>query len=233
MTSQTRRSENLGPITAVLFDLDDTLIDTARALERLDRYWYRTLPKGRRPANEDGFIDAMFENTPLPGVGLAGIYGRMLEIWPGCFPDVSSAVDAHNRMMPGMIALELSVESMLVDLRAWQVPVGVVTNGFTQTQWSKIRSAGIDRLVKGVVVSEEFGAWKPDPRIFLYALELIGASASETLFVGDNPDADIGGAYGVGMRTAWLRHGRTWGIGSYSPDHILDDVRDVQALVSR
>ena len=78
---------------------------------------------------------------------------------------------------------------------------------------------------------QEFGAHKPDSSIFEHALELIGAHASETLFVGDNPVADICGARGVGMRTAWLHHGRNWPVEDYRPDHQLDAVWEAPRLL--
>ena len=98
-------------------------------------------------------------------------------------------------------------------------------------QWAKVRNTGVADLVDAVVVSEEFGVNKPDPAIFNHALNLIGASPSETLFVGDNTVADIGGAIGVGMRTAWMSHGRSWEIDRYSPDHVVENVWDVRPLL--
>ena len=172
----------------------------------------------------------MFEPYPEP-LSLTDVYERMLDIWHGCFPSVEAAVEAHAAAMPDMVALDPRTEAMLRDLRSARVPVGVVTNGGGFEQRAKVRSTGVDGLVDAVVVSGEFGASKPDPAIFERALSLIGADASETLFVGDNPSADIGGAKGVGMRAAWMRHGREWRIAAYSPDYAVQSVLEIPPLL--
>ena len=172
----------------------------------------------------------MFEPLPEP-FSLRDFYTRMLEIWPGCFDSVESAIAAHSEVVPSAVSVDPRTEAMLRDLRSADVPVGVVTNGPTEMQWAKVRNTGVADLVEAVVVSEEFGVNKPDPAIFEHALSLIGASPSETLFVGDNPEADIGGASGVGMRTAWMSHGRSWKIAPYRPTHVIEHVWDVRPLL--
>ena len=127
--------------------------------------------------------------------------------------------------------LDARTESLLRDLREAGFPIGVVTNGPTELQWDKLRTNGVAELVDAAVVSQEFGVNKPDPSIFRHALGLIGAKPSETIFVGDNTVADIGGAHAVGMRTAWIRHGREWGIAAYHPTHMLDAVWEVREVV--
>ena len=218
--------ERSSPIRAALFDFDDTLVDTTEALVRLDKYWYRTLPRENRPETEEEFIARMFEPHPLL-LGLRDAYIRMLDIWPGCFPDVDSALRAHNEAEAKMVSLDPRTEAMLLDLKSARVPLGVVTNGPTELQWAKVRNTGVADLVDAVVVSGEFGVNKPHRSIFIHALDRIGAMPSETLFVGDNPEADIVGARGVGMRTAWMSHGRSWHIASHRPTYIIDHVWDV------
>ena len=225
MTSQTPQ-----PIRAALFDFDDTLVDTTDALIRLDKHWYGTLPRQNRPATEEEFLARMFEPLPEP-FSLWDFYARMLDIWPGCFDSVESAIDAHSQVVPNAVSLDQKTETMLRDLKSAGVPVGVVTNGPIEMQWAKVRNTGVADLVDAVVVSEEFGVNKPHPSIFNHALSLIGASPSETLFVGDNQEADIGGASGVGMRTAWMSHGRTWEIASYRPTHVIEHVWDARLLL--
>ena len=127
--------------------------------------------------------------------------------------------------------LDARTETLLRDLKDAGYPVGVVTNGPTEGQWDKLQRTGVAGLVDAAVVSQEFGANKPDPSIFRHALALIGAQASETIFVGDNAVADIGGAHSVGMRTAWIRHGSEWNIAAYHPTHILDAVWEVRGVV--
>ena len=219
------------PIRAVLFDFDDTLVDTTEVLTRLDRHWYRTLPRQNRPATEEEFIARMFEPTPEP-FNLRDYYVRMLEeIWPGCFESVDAALEAHAEAVPNAVSLHQKTRELLGDLRRAGVSVGVVTNGPTDMQWGKVRNAGVADLVDAVVVSEEFGVNKPHPAIFNHALSLIGAMPSDTLFVGDNQVADIGGANGVGMRTAWMSHGRSWAIDAYHPTHVIEHVWDVRPLL--
>ncbi len=223
-------SENARPYRAVLFDFDDTLVDTRDALTKLCRHYYVTRPSDNRPPTEEEYIDGL-QLTNSEELSLWDFYVRMLEIWPGCFESVETALEVHSLAVPDAVSIDQRTESMLVDLRAAGIPVGVVTNGPTQMQWAKVRNTGVADLVGAVVVSEEFGVNKPDPAIFRHALRLIGACPAETLFVGDNTVADIGGASGVGMQTAWMSHSRSWQIDSYSPDHVVENVWDVRPLL--
>ena len=218
------------PIRSVLFDFDDTLVDTAAALVRLDRHWYQTLASENRPGTEEEFISRMFEPLPDP-FNPRDFYIRMLEIWPGCFESIDAGMASHNALMPKMVRLGARTGLMLRDLRRDGIPVGVVTNGDAEVQWNKVRNTGVSDLVDAVVVSGEFGSHKPDPAIFRHALGKIGSSATETLFVGDNPVADVAGAARVGMHTAWMRHGRSWESGHCQPDHVIDDVWEVRELL--
>ncbi len=219
------------PITAVLFDLDNTLIDRSEAFTRLFGHWYDTLPAPGRPPDREQFVSRMARY----GIGYApipDIYREMLEMWLDSFPSLDAAVEAHFNAMPDMVGLHPKTETMLKRFRREGIPVGVVTNGGTETQWGKLRKTGIADLVTACVVSEEFGAWKPDPAIFDYALEMIGSEHESTLFVGDNSEHDILGAVGVGMRTAWMSMGREWEIESARPDYVLNEVWEAEELVS-
>jgi putative hydrolase of the HAD superfamily len=68
----------------------------------------------------------------------------------------------------------------------------------------KVEAMGLTSLLEVMVISEEVGIKKPDPRIFRMALDRLGVDASEAVFVGDNLELDIAGARGVGMRALWL-----------------------------
>ena len=83
-----------------------------------------------------------------------------------------------------------------------------------------------------MVVSSEVGYEKPDPRIYQDGLKQLGdAAAASTLFVGDNPETDIGGAQAIGMPTAWVRRGGTWPAGSQPPDYQIDHVDELRTVL--
>ncbi len=76
-------------------------------------------------------------------------------------------------------------------------------------------------------------AAKPDPSIFLEALRQLGnPTPGEVLFIGDNPEADIGGAQAVGMATAWIRRGRQWPASMAPPDFIVDSILETRRLLA-
>ncbi len=75
----------------------------------------------------------------------------------------------------------------------------IITNGFKEAQEVKIRTSGIEHFFKHVINSEMAGYNKPDPRIFEYSLDLVGATKENSIMIGDHLEADIMGAKGFGM----------------------------------
>jgi putative hydrolase of the HAD superfamily len=86
------------------------------------------------------------------------------------------------------------VTEFLDDLRLIGAPVAVVTDLAAQIQFRKLVHFGIDHAIDYVVTSEEAGADKPARAPFALARDKIGAVAGPVWFIGDDPDADIGGA---------------------------------------
>ncbi len=75
----------------------------------------------------------------------------------------------------------------------------ILTNGFPEVQYTKIRNSGLDSYFAKIITSEDAGRHKPHRRIFEYALKSVNAKKNESIMIGDNLENDILGAKNVGM----------------------------------
>lgn len=96
----------------------------------------------------------------------------------------------------------------LLDYLRPKYELHIITNGFDDIQSTKMSSSGIDHYFKVIITSETAGFRKPDPRIFQLALDRSGAEAGNSLMVGDNLRADIGGARDFGMDQVFFNPGK-------------------------
>ncbi len=87
--------------------------------------------------------------------------------------------------------------------------VGILSNGFRQTQRAKIARFGLDRWARHVVLSEDVGAMKPSRAIFDAAWQAAGGDACRRVYVGDSFATDVLGAKGAGwFPILFDRHGQ-------------------------
>ena len=85
----------------------------------------------------------------------------------------------------------------------------LITNGFEETQHSKLQYAGIGSYFGEVITSEGSGSLKPHKEIFDYALRITGAAPAESIMLGDSVEVDIQGAMGAGIDQVYVNHLRT------------------------
>ncbi len=77
----------------------------------------------------------------------------------------------------------------------------IITNGFNEVQIPKMKNANILSYFDQIVTAESIGVKKPDPKIFLHAMQLTDAEPHDSLMIGDSLEADIEGAKQIGMHT--------------------------------
>jgi len=87
-------------------------------------------------------------------------------------------------------------------------PLHIITNGFEEVQYRKLKTSGMDSYFTTVITSEAAGFKKPDPEIFEYALRQTGALAGESLMIGDDLEVDIAGARQLGIDQVYVNHER-------------------------
>lgn len=75
----------------------------------------------------------------------------------------------------------------------------LITNGFQEVQHTKLSGSGMEPYFETLTVSEEVGVKKPNPEIFQYALKKAGATAEDSVMIGDEMAVDIDGARAAGI----------------------------------
>lgn len=202
----------------VWLDLDDTLIDFhANSLAAL-RLTYEECRLDRYFATCDAWTDSyMRHNHALwdryNRAEITQPYLRMhrfLDPVKEQCPEVDEASFIPEARRLDTVYLDLlAQQKCMIDgaidlvrhLRAHSYNIGVLSNGFTDVQHRKMRTVGLDTLVDAVVLSDDIGVNKPDPRIYSYAMERTGCpDPSAHIMIGDNPATDIAGALASGWR---------------------------------
>ncbi|MBP1663843.1 MAG: superfamily [Bacteroidetes bacterium] len=110
-----------------------------------------------------------------------------------------------------------------------KLPMTIISNGFTEVQYRKLRNSGIEGYFAHVVLSEAAGALKPSPEIFEYALKLNNARKEEALMIGDSFDADILGAVNAGIDAVYLNN---TGTENETTDNILE-IKSLKELIGK
>lgn len=88
---------------------------------------------------------------------------------------------------------------------AERVTIVAITNGFGDVQHERLERSGLARHLSGVVVSDEVGVAKPDPKIFDAAFELAGHPPRDRVaIVGDSLTSDMAGGRAYGITTVWV-----------------------------
>jgi putative hydrolase of the HAD superfamily len=218
-------------ISAVLFDLDNTLSDRDEAFSR----WAHWFARDRLGLAADADVaEAVATIMLLDGGGYTpreALFGAIKERHAWLVGEVDALVrEYRDQVVTYLPPLDDGSAGLLAALREAGVPWGIVTNGSSLNQRAKIRQLNLEDDAHDIVISEEVGPWKPDPAIFHLAAERLGVPAPEILFVGDHPENDVAGAARAGMQTAWLCRGRSWPaeLLPVSPNYIADSLHELR-----
>jgi putative hydrolase of the HAD superfamily len=107
--------------------------------------------------------------------------------------------DYYVQEGPKQTGLMPGTKELLEFLGMSRFELGVITNGFSEAQWPKMKTAGIYHYFKHFFLSEELGYMKPDIRFFAAVQNRLQASPKEIIVIGDDFRVDIVGAQGAGM----------------------------------
>lgn len=226
-------------VDGLVFDLDDTLFDFRGAFAGVVRDFYEQhLADAASTTRADAVAMMIRWDEELHAVTqyVPDLRARRFERWLGEWPEIGLDIAAltgwYDDAMDRQMQPDAEVNQLLRHLNERQVPWGIVTNGPSRMQRHKCEALGLDRIAPFVIVSEEVGYAKPDPRIFRDALGATGlASPEQVMFIGDNPVSDIDGARRFGMRTAWVQRGREFPDDLPPPNRIIDSVTEIRDIV--
>jgi putative hydrolase of the HAD superfamily len=107
--------------------------------------------------------------------------------------------DRFTDILPYKSAVFPHTHEVLEYLQGKGYVLHLITNGFEDVQHLKLASSKLTDFFQEVITSEHSGYLKPDPRMFAHALARTGATAAESIMIGDNLECDVLGAYNAGI----------------------------------
>ncbi|MGY5875173.1 MAG: HAD family hydrolase [Candidatus Thorarchaeota archaeon] len=210
---------NLTQFEAILFDLDSTLINTYRYPLKVAEWLLSK--SGDQSSRYEEFVRQLIKNyfNGIAAVANGGPYTRPFEVVRAAMRQtlidlclkvdegvLEEATHLFKRLHVDSAALYPGVEELVRTLSDAGIKLGVITNSFEDNVDLILRKLNILDRFSVTVDGGHVKAFKPLPKIFHFAMEQLGTSPMNTLYVGDEFWADIVGASSVGMTTVWVNH---------------------------
>ena len=195
----------------VLFDIDETLLDH-RTTERAAAEALHRIAGVERPVGE--FVAAWSEALERNfGRYVAGELSyqdqRRARVRDVVDPELDD--EAADRLLVHYLDAYLAGSALFSDalpcldrLTRGGHRLGIISNGQSDHQRTKLARCGIAERFEHILISEECGYHKPAPEIFAQACSLMGAPAGHVFYIGDRYDVDAEGARRAGLRGVWL-----------------------------
>ena len=222
------------PWTSVLFDFGGTL--DADGIPWKERFFRLYRDEGVEVSAEK--FDQAFYTADDALVGAIPVTLPLWDTVMRLVGDVTHALDLQDGMLTERVAKRfvenarerLSTNAQLLEMLSRRYRLGIVSN-FYGNLATICHEVGLSPFLTVVVDSAHVGCVKPDPRIFLLALEALRTDPPQAVFVGDSLRRDMAGARGIGMAHVWLTPDLSPGDGPCCPEdpvvHTLEGLREL------
>ena len=218
-------------VKAVIFDLDGTLLNRDTSIAQFISAQYKRLYAHLHHIPKLDYIERFITLDSRGYVWKDKVYQALVTEfkiegidWRSLLTDYENQFQFHCVPFPALI-------EMLTTLKQQGYLLGIITNGRGEFQNRAISGLGIRDYFETILISEIEGVRKPQPEIFHRTMTRLGVSAQNSVFVGDNPEADITGANQVGLRTIWKRNA-DW-LEPADADAIVDELMEIPTLLEQ
>ncbi len=229
----------------ILFDLDDTLIsfegvsekawekcctdftcnsvfdftkDQLLSVLKKTRTWYWSDPL-RHKIGRENMINARREIIKL----------ALAEL---CINDINLSnkfADQYSACQDDMVCLFPNTIETLTELKTCGIRMGLITNGSSEGQRAKLKRFGLIDFFEIILIDQEIGYGKPDPKIYKHALSLLNLLCNDVWMVGDNLIWDVQAPQSVGIYSVWnnYKRARLAKETDIIPDRIILDISEL------
>jgi putative hydrolase of the HAD superfamily len=200
-------------VRAVFFDLDDTLYDRRSSQQQTLRLivedFHDLLGQVREDILFQAFLDSDAESMQDFNSGAsieASRLSRSRRFLAKLQLDARFAEGITASYLNHYPSFQTPVEGAQAVVRrlADRFPLGIISNGSPRVQYQKLDRLGLTHMFRCVMLSEEIGIRKPDPAIFVRAVDALNMVPGECVHVGDSHETDVAGARGAGVRACWF-----------------------------
>ncbi len=175
-----------GAIRFVYFDLDDTILDHARAEKLALQDLHNQTPSVFDGRSFDAVLSAYREINPIVWKLYSEGNLTKQQAKVGRFTQLLEKLDIESQASDVLLAdaylscyadhwslISGAIEGFLRIARSY--PVGILTNGFSEVQRAKLNQfPQLESVSSAVIISEEVGVLKPDPVLFEHAAAAVG-----------------------------------------------------------
>lgn len=229
------------PYTHLFFDLDRTLWDFESNAERtlsdlffefhLDQHFpsFEVFHATYRQHNER--LWAEYRNGRIEKAMLRSLRFRLTLKSVKVKDDaLASTLDArYIADSPTKTALMPNAIEVMDYLQQRGYRMSIITNGFNEVQWVKLKACGLEKYFDTMLTSENVGFQKPDVRVFEHALQVACCKPSQVLMVGDDFGVDIVGARNAGIDQVFynpINAGK-----KFDPTHEIRDLAELKSIL--
>jgi len=221
-------------IKAVIFDLDNTLIDFLKMKRLACSEAVDAMIDAGLKMKKDVALKILYGLYGKYGIEYQMIFQKFLKMVTGKidYKVLAYAIIAYRRVKNGFLAPYPGVKQVLIKLKEKGLRLAVVTDAPRLQAWLRLSAMKLDDFFDVVVALEDTGRLKPHRLPFRAALKKLKLVPSECLMVGDNPERDVMGAAKLGMPTCLAKYGLTYKADKVKPDFEIRDIRELLSVVN-
>jgi len=218
-------------IKAVIFDLDNTLLDFIKMKHQAVRAAIRAMIEAGLDLDEDSAFDDIIRLYQDHGWENQLVFDDFLNEKLGYVNNkfLAAGIVAYRRNREASLLTYPNVNRTLIKLMKMGIRLAVVSDAPSREAWLRIYYLNLHHIFDLVVTYDDTGVRKPSPKPFQLALDSLAIKPEEAIMVGDWPERDVVGAQQLGIKTIYARYGDAFGRKDASGANW--DVNDIYELV--
>lgn len=196
-------------IKAVIFDLDNTLIDFMRIKRTsVDAALNAMLAAGLKMDKEKA-SKKLYDLYSEHGLEYKKIFQKFLRKATGKvdYKILAAGIVTYRKARVGVLEPYAMVIPTLIKLRERGLKLAIISDAPRLKAWIRLVEMKIQDFFDVVVTFDDTKKHKPHPAPFKKAFKLLKLKPEECLMVGDWPERDIEGAKAVGMKAVLAEYG--------------------------
>lgn len=198
-------------IRAVLFDLDNTLIDFMKMKRISCEQAISSMIDAGLPLEKGAGMKILFALYEEHGMENQQIFQIFLDETIGRvdYRILAAGISAYRKVKVGFLEPYPHVTDTLMKLKQRGYKLGIVTDAPKLQGWIRLADMRLHHVFDTVIAFEDTGNRKPSELPFKAGIKEMGFKPDEILYIGDSVERDIAGAGKVGMKTALAMYGQT------------------------